>query len=331
MSVPIAWREGSVHSAYVRIAIAMAEGMGLVSPIHKPEGGRLMPLLEVLPLLDSLGVADNPGLGVALGGLIPASAHGPMGYAVVSSATIGHALETLARFTPMRNRMFSYRCDVLSGETVLSMKPRIPLGRFREFCEIGTAVSVFKMIQTLAGDGAAAQMSFDAQWSMPVDLGVPMRVRLAQPVTALRVPTPVANLVSPTGDAKLFSNACRSCEEELRILDGSLVQRIRTILPDENQHWPNLKEAAAQFAMSSRTLMRRLAIEGFTYQSLQDEAKSELACWYLTTTQLSISAIAEQLGFADDTNFSRSFRRWKNTTPLTYRKLGKTPAHSFNV
>ncbi len=323
VSVPLAWREGIIHSAYVRMAIALTEGLGLRSPIHKPEGGRLMTLLDVVPLLEVLGVAQNPGLGVALGTMIPASAHGAMGYAVVSSQTIGHALDTLARFTPMRNRMFSYECTRLPTETVLSIKPRIALGPFGEFCEIGTAVSVFKMIQSVAGDGAASQMRFDARWSAALDLGVPMQVRLAQAVTALRVPTEISNLVSTTADAKLFANACRSCEEELRILDGSMVQRLRTLMPDAQQHWPSLKEAAAQFAMSSRTLMRRLSHEGITYQALQDEVKSELACWYLTNTTLPMSGIAEKLGFVDDTNFSRSFRRWKNTTPLDYRKAAK--------
>ena len=320
VSVPLAWREGLVHSAYVRMAIALTEALGLRSPIPKPEGGRMMALQEVLPLLEVLGVARNPGLGVALGTMIPASAHGAMGYAVVSSQTIGQALETLARLTPMRNRMFHYEYTRSPTETVLAIKPRAELGPYREFCEIGTAVSVFKMIQSVAGDRAASQMQFDARWATLTDLGVPMQVRLGQAVTALRVPTAIANIVSTTADAKLFANACRSCEEELRILDGSMVQRLRTLMPDANHHWPSLKEAAAEFAMSSRTLMRRLSAEGFSYQALQDEAKSELACWYLTNTLMPMSAIAEKLGFIDDTNFSRSFRRWKNTTPLDYRK-----------
>ena len=329
MSVPLAWREGLVHSAYVRMAIALTEGMGLSSPIPKPEGGRMMALQEVVPLLELLGVAHKPGLGIALGTLIPASAHGAMGYAVVSSQTIGQALETLARLTPMRNRMFAYEYVRLPTESVLSITRRMDLGPYRDFCEIGTAVSVFKMIQSVAGDAAAGQMRFDAHWAMALDLGVPMQVRLGQTVTALRVPTEIANVASPTADAKLFASACRSCEEELRLLDGSMVQRLRALMPDAHQHWPQLKEAAAQFAMSSRTLMRRLSAEGFTYQSLQDEAKRELACWYLTHTAMPMSGIAEKLGFVDDTNFSRSFRRWKNTTPLDYRKAAKTSANGI--
>jgi AraC-like DNA-binding protein len=73
---------------------------------------------------------------------------------------------------------------------------------------------------------------------------------------------------------------------------------------------------------SPRTLIRRLVAEGVTYQALLDEAKSEMACWMLKNTPLPMSAIAERLGFVDDTNFSRSFRRWRGSTPMAYRKAG---------
>lgn len=63
------------------------------------------------------------------------------------------------------------------------------------------------------------------------------------------------------------------------------------------------------------------AAEGVTYQSLLDDAKTEMACWYLKNTALPMSAIAERLGFADDTNFSRSFRRWRQCSPMQYRKM----------
>ncbi len=324
ISAEVAWREAAVHSAYVRIAISLAESVGLRSPIRNPEGGRMMAFKDAVPLLAALGVTENPQLGVELGTRIPASAHGAMGYAVVSSTTIGLAMETLARFASMRNRLFSYECKVHETETLLLVKPRIFLGPFREFCEIGTSVSVFKMIQAVAGDLAASKMTFDARWQHTLDLPVPMNLRLSQPATALRVPKAIADMVLPTADAKLYANACRSCEEELTLMDGSVVLRLRAMMPDEHKRWPSLKEAAHRFSMSSRTLMRRLSSEGFTYQSLQDDAKSELACWYLSKTDASISTIAERLGFVDDTNFSRSFRRWQHCTPLQYRKSGGT-------
>lgn len=319
-SPPAAWREGVIHPAYVRIAIALAERMGLVVGMRLPEGARMLSVLDVVPLLEQLGAVRNPYLGMELGSLIPASAHGAMGYAVVSSPTVGEAMHTLARYASMRNRFFHYQCQSDGAQTRLVLTPRMPLGPLRTFCEIGTAVSVFKMIQGVAGDEAAAQMHFDAHWDGEVPLNVPMQMHYDQLQTALRVPQAIARKATPTADAKLYASACRSCEEELAEIDGSLVSRLRTMMPGEQQDWPSLKEAAERLAMSPRTLIRRLVAEGVTYQSLLDESKSEMACWLLKNTKQPMSAIAERLGFVDDTNFSRSFRRWRGSTPLEYRK-----------
>ena len=319
-SPPAAWREGVIHLAYVRIAIALAERMGLVVGMRLPEGARMLSVLDVVPLLEQLGAVRNPYLGMELGSLIPASAHGAMGYAVVSSPTVGDAMHTLARYASMRNRFFHYQCQSDGAQTRLVLTPRMPLGPLRTFCEIGTAVSVFKMIQGVAGDEAAAHMHFDAHWDGEVPLNVPMQMHYDQLQTALRVPQAIARKATPTADAKLYASACRSCEEELAEIDGSLVSRLRTMMPGEQQDWPSLKEAAERLAMSPRTLIRRLVAEGVTYQSLLDESKSEMACWLLKNTKQPMSAIAERLGFVDDTNFSRSFRRWRGSTPLEYRK-----------
>jgi AraC-like DNA-binding protein len=46
-------------------------------------------------------------------------------------------------------------------------------------------------------------------------------------------------------------------------------------------------------------------------------------------TQLSISAVVEQFGFVDDTNFSTSCRRWKKMPPLRARTLRQTTPETF--
>lgn len=323
ISPPPAWREGVIHPAYVRIALVLAERLGLRVDVRMPDTSRMVTLMDMLPLLEKLDVEVNPYLGIDLGSLIPASAHGAMGYAVVSSATVGEAMHTLARYASMRNRFFQYTCQSDAHETRLILLPRMPLGVFQNFCEIGTAVSIFKMIQGVAGDEAASRMVFEAHWEGLVSLSVPMVMNYSQPYTTLRVPTEIARRANPTSDEKLYAHACRSCEEELSAIDGNLISRLRVSMPDDKQEWPTLKNSAERLAMSPRTLIRHLAAAGVTYQSLIDDARSEMACWYLKKTSLPVSAVAERLGFSDDTNFSRSFRRWRNMTPLQFRKSVK--------
>ena len=71
---PAAWRASSIHSSYLRIAFALAEKMGLHTDALAPTQARLLPFLDILPLLDVLDVKRRPQLGAALGDLIPAAA-----------------------------------------------------------------------------------------------------------------------------------------------------------------------------------------------------------------------------------------------------------------
>jgi AraC-like DNA-binding protein len=55
------------------------------------------------------------------------------------------------------------------------------------------------------------------------------------------------------------------------------------------------------------------------------------ACRYLSSTGLTVDAIAGQLGYADARSFRTAFRRWEGTTPAAYRmEAGATGAMTGN-
>ena len=71
--------------------------------------------------------------------------------------------------------------------------------------------------------------------------------------------------------------------------------------------------------MSAPTLRRRLKREGTTFQQLKDQCRREAAQEYLARADLSINAVASQLGFTDPSAFHRSFKKWTGQTPGEYR------------
>ena len=50
-----------------------------------------------------------------------------------------------------------------------------------------------------------------------------------------------------------------------------------------------------------------------------DEVRYARACRYLSSTGLTVNAIAGQLGYADARSFRTAFRRWSGRTPAAYR------------
>ena len=87
-----------------------------------------------------------------------------------------------------------------------------------------------------------------------------------------------------------------------------------------NKEIPRHAAVAKQLYMSSRTLQRKLVAEGTSYQNVLDELRIELACHYLTKTNLRLEIIAEKLGFTETRSFYRYFKSWVGKTAGEYRK-----------
>jgi len=76
---------------------------------------------------------------------------------------------------------------------------------------------------------------------------------------------------------------------------------------------------ARQLGMSERTLHRRLAEDGASYQELLEEVRKAAASRYLDESPLAISEIAYLLGYSEPAAFHRAFKRWYATTPEHFR------------
>jgi AraC-like DNA-binding protein len=85
---------------------------------------------------------------------------------------------------------------------------------------------------------------------------------------------------------------------------------------------------ARRLAMSPRTLQRRLAEEGTSFDTLREETRKQTAEIFLADRTLSISEVAFLLGFSEPGAFHRAFKRWHNITPDAFRKQQSNSLHA---
>lgn len=78
-------------------------------------------------------------------------------------------------------------------------------------------------------------------------------------------------------------------------------------------------QVARAMHISSRTLARRLAELGTSYQALLDEVRADLARQYLLEDRRTVQDVAAALGFSDARSFVRAFQRWYGQSPTQYR------------
>lgn len=114
--------------------------------------------------------------------------------------------------------------------------------------------------------------------------------------------------------ARILGQHARSVAASLPPADDWLATVRAYIAEDLARGAPSLTTIARRCAASERTIRRRLAALGTSYRVLVDDVRKERALALLADRQ-AVSAVAQQLGFADATGFARAFRRWTGRSP----------------
>jgi AraC-like DNA-binding protein len=71
--------------------------------------------------------------------------------------------------------------------------------------------------------------------------------------------------------------------------------------------------------VSERTLQRRLGEEETNYATVLSEVRQSTAEKYLRKPDVSLSEVAWLLGFAEQSSFTRAFKRWTGQSPGAFR------------
>lgn len=132
-----------------------------------------------------------------------------------------------------------------------------------------------------------------------------------------------------THNPDLFAIIAPQLEAELKqaLASTALEERVKGILkPLLAGRRPAIEDVAAELGTSARTLQRRLAQEGLTFQQLLRAARRELARHYLLHSSLELGETAYLLGYEDAHSFFRAFHAWEGMPPGAWRARHDRPA-----
>lgn len=140
---------------------------------------------------------------------------------------------------------------------------------------------------------------------------------------ALEVSEEILSAPNRLGDQSISDFFDAHLEKELAELadDQGLNRRVRIQISQAlSEGVPTVADVADRLGLSGRTLQRRLAEQGHAFQDLVDEARQELANRLLRRTDYALAEVAFLTGFAEQSTFTRAFKRWSGQTPATYRR-----------
>lgn len=102
--------------------------------------------------------------------------------------------------------------------------------------------------------------------------------------------------------------------------EHSLVVRMRAYILTHVDEGVSAEDAAQYLNMSVRTLRRRLADLGMSFNEVRLEVRMQAALRYLKISNLSIERISTNVGYSDQASFTRAFQKWAGETPDVVRR-----------
>ncbi|MBV4464582.1 AraC family transcriptional regulator [Pseudomonas sp. SWRI79] len=270
-------------------------------------------------------VALRRDIGLELGRRMHVSSYGMLGYALLTSATLGDALRLALHYPALLGTLFELSLEEEDERIWLTAgdyRENPALAPFNvEFCLVSMKVTCEDLLgHPLPLLGARFEHpapDYQARYAERFDC--PLQFDAVSNAFAfdkrwLEQPLPLADAITH----QAMAERCRKQNTEFTGRQAWL-GRIRQLLAAQLSAAPGLDGLAEQLNCSARTLRRHLKDLGCSYQELLDELRFEQAKRMLCEDQLPIYRIAEALGFSETASFRHAFVRWSGVAPSQFR------------
>ncbi len=276
-------------------------------------------------------VSDEPAVGLNLGTETKVERLHPMGIVALSTENFGSAIRYMARYKRLcapeeiLQEMDDDEWSIQFRWTLaVDVEPRLLV----EYC--------FAWLLAIARLGTGTRIS-------------PVRVELVQPRSYLKTLERYFGCTVVCGAARnamIFRASDAACpfvtrnaelldmlapqfEKELDLYTGtdSFTELVRGAIQEKlTGNRPTIEDIARGLHMSSRTLQRRLQETGSSFQRVLDEARHQMARYYLSNSILELNEAAYLLGYEDANSFTRAFRGWEGMPPGHWREANRGTA-----
>jgi AraC-like DNA-binding protein len=267
-------------------------------------------------------MTKDADFGLHVGERVEQHEYGAVGYSVITSATLGDALRTLARYLPIWTNVGAFRLDVDGSVAHFQWKFfDSSLPEPRHDCEMSMA-TVMQFNRFRAGaEWTPREVWF--QHAKPKDTGEHARifrapVRFGMPTNALLLDRRSLDIPLRTARPQLH-RAITEAAEQFLARDSGEANFLQSVLSFVRQRLNsgdlNLDSAARHFGVSRRTLQRKLQQTDVSLRSLVQQARRDLSQHLLLDAHMTATETAYALGYSEPSVFHRAFQKWHGMPP----------------
>jgi len=291
-------------------------------------GQAVMPYPDFFAFLRRIkSFSPDAQLGLKVGARLAPASLGELGHAILSAPSLAQALKLPTTFVQIHAGYF--RLDLIpttSGSKLVFIE-LVDLADTRQFQTEVMLMMSQNLIEAVSGKTldqgrfcfpyAAPENSheYDQYFHSPCEFNATH--------ATLEIPQTDLDIASPFYDAVAWDSYQLKLSQQLNKLQQTsnrpYSDHVRRFLSAQPPPLADVKATAASLNISERTLNRHLSREGNNFRELRNLILKEYAEFYLRESDLTIDAIAAQLGYQDFSSFRRAFKLWHGVTPQEFR------------
>jgi AraC-like DNA-binding protein len=281
-------------------------------------------------------LSGRPDWALGFGRKLNIHSHGPVGFAAVSAPTLGEGLDVLGEFSRIRSPYLRTESLLTEQHLIIRLDTALyPLGSLEL-----PLIEILMQVATSFSDAVLGESTVNpVLWiAHPPPPHAALyaqyfaaRYEFDAPFSGLLLPASLKSFPCPMHDEKTYHASLARCREALDAVlsPDDVVARVnhwiaahfdQAAATGQPAKQPRLEQMARTLHVSTRTLMRQLALRGTSFSELREAQQLTIARRLLGDARYSINEIGTLLGYDDAANFGRAFRRMAGVSPGKYRR-----------
>lgn len=296
--------------------VPLLESVGIAPDVVEEDPDTLVAEHAIWDLVDRCAhAAGSDAFGWETGVSSPIGELGVFGRRVREAPTLGAALDLFLNAAQEHSSHAQFSIGRRNGATWFCRHgiPSISVGAWQvELYVLGLMVHVARSALGAAWVPAALTLMQRPRRSLRLPAALSdSKATYGAKVTAIQLPREALGEPVPTRPALAVNEdpIPLDMKESVRIV-------LQHALPTGRAA---LKHTARLAGVNPRTLQRCLDREGVTFEQVLDDMRQEEALDGLTSSDITVASLADRLGYANASNFTRAFRRWTGVSPSAFR------------
>jgi len=311
------------------VKLGQVLSLGGLEPDALADRDRIVRRSQIVAMMNGLARKSGTAtIGLQMAAATDPNLLGPFGRSLLVGRTLGEAMALQRRHMPWLQRGTTFRIEIL-GPTVRWTHRMLGCDPTEaRFLFEGIAAFCVRFVRGATGERDAglhvllphkplAPLSFYEE-----ALGCPVSVERGQDLVirfhAILLGRP--NLLSGAGAGAPLAVTEQAVPVDFDLSDDHLLASLGRMIEVASLRGRfTLRGAAIAIGVPPRSLQRRLALLGTSFERLVDDWRKGQALELVADPAQGTSEIAVRLGYTDPSHFIRAFRRWKGMSPTAFR------------